>query len=269
LRRARIQFSDSPIQRDGQDGLFKQMAAGTVPKVSLSQEWPLVLFTILVPMLFGLMVASITRPFVIDPLAFIATGIAGMVLSTIHLGKKFRAWRALLNVQTSWLSREVAAFVLFLFFSVLSFLAPTSLALRLCAVVAGFASLVSIDMVYSIAENRSAPGFCSASAVLTGLLFFTAFSELWWPFVFVSGVKFAFYGIEFVRARQRDVQRIVLSVIRIVSGFIMPLALVSGASGRVTAVLLVMLAEFINRSEFYVDLEFLTPQRQIKNDLLK
>jgi len=271
LRRTQpqLQHSVTPIHDDVQSRLYRQLALRNGSKVSLKQEWPLIVFTILVSVLFGVIAASVFKPAIVDPIAFLATGIVGMMLSTLHLGRKLRAWRALLNLRSSWLSREVGAYLVFLILSALGFFVSPTEATRIGAMLAGLATLVSIDMVYSIAGNKSAPGLCSASAVLTGLLFFSVFSELWWPFVIVSGVKFILYALEIVRARQRDLPRITLSVIRIVAGFILPLAFLGSTSGNIAAVVLMLVAEVINRSEFYVDLEILSPRWQIDRDLLK
>lgn len=268
LRKSGFHHPVPVVDEDGLTNKITQLGWSNRSKVTLKQEWPLVVFTILVSILFAALAASIVKPSILDPVAFLATGVAGMTLSTIHLGRRLRAWRALLNIRTSWLSREVLAFLLFLILSACSFFVPSSVTLTLCAVVAGLATLVSVDMVYSIAENRSAPGLCSASVVLTGLLLFAAFSESWWLFVILSGMKFILYGYEFVSAVGRDPWRIAVAVVRIVAGFILPLLLWGSSAGRLPAGMFLLLGEVINRSEFYIDLEFLTPQRQIQNDLL-
>jgi hypothetical protein len=53
--------------------------------------------------------------------------------------------------------------------------------------------------------------------------------------------------------------------VRIFLGFLLPLLLGEGLQ----AGLAVLIAELINRSEFYADLQILTPRKQIGYDLLK
>ncbi len=50
-----------------------------------------------------------------QPILFLAAalGLAGIATSLLHLGRPLGAWRALLGLRTSWLSREIAAFGLF------------------------------------------------------------------------------------------------------------------------------------------------------------
>jgi Fe-S-cluster-containing dehydrogenase component/DMSO reductase anchor subunit len=43
----------------------------------------------------------------------LAAGLAGMSCAVLHLGRPFYAFRALLGIRTSWLSREIAAFGIF------------------------------------------------------------------------------------------------------------------------------------------------------------
>src|SRR5512133_3031815 len=77
---------------------------------------PLIAFTTLSPLavggLIGLLLegASGFAPAVVFGVALLA-----LAASVLHLGHPTRAYRALLGVATSWLSREVALFTLFLF----------------------------------------------------------------------------------------------------------------------------------------------------------
>jgi DMSO reductase anchor subunit len=48
----------------------------------------------------------------------IAAGLTALAASTLHLGRPSQAWRAIVGVRTSWLSREVAAFAAFALLSV-------------------------------------------------------------------------------------------------------------------------------------------------------
>jgi Fe-S-cluster-containing dehydrogenase component len=245
--------------------LFRDLERPKEAKVQFSEEWPLVVFTVVASLLFGIIAASAVRPLSLHPIAFLATGIAGILLSVVHLGRKPRAWRALLNVRSSWLSREVAAYGLFLAASGFFFFAVHEEWMRLAAVLAGLATLVSIDKVYTISENRTGPGLCSASTLLTGLLFFSLLSNITRLFILITGIKLAWYSRELVQAEYRSPARISISAVRICVGFLLPLLLGEGLQ----AGLAVLIAELINRSEFYADLQILTPRKQIGYDLLK
>ncbi|MCX6134319.1 MAG: dimethyl sulfoxide reductase anchor subunit [Ignavibacteriales bacterium] len=269
LRKSRPRSPVVQAQAADESGLFKRLLSTGPTKTGLKQEWPLIIFTILASLLFGFFAASVFKPIGVDPVAFLATGIIGMGLSAIHLGKKFRAWRAIVNVKTSWLSREIGACFLFLILCGLSVSVVHAESMRVAAMIAGLVMLISIDMVYSVAEGKPMPGLHSASVLVTGILFFSAFSQMMSLFVLVSGWKFILYGFEFVQASERSLPRTVLSILRIVAGFIVPLLLFGGPSGRTAAGVLLIVAELANRAEFYADLKILTPLRQVEKDLVR
>lgn len=77
-------------------------------------------------------------------LAFVA---AGLVASVFHLGKPFRAWRALVNLRRSWLSREIAAFSLLAGLVSLHALIPSRL-LQVVVVLTGFLGVFTSVMIY-------------------------------------------------------------------------------------------------------------------------
>jgi hypothetical protein len=146
------------------EGLFADDADVVPPsfpprprKVSLSSEKGLLLFTLAMPALAawfagGLRVPSRTPALV----PFLALAAVAFGLSTAHLGQPLRAWRAVLGVATSWLSREIAAAGAFVVLAlpVLSF-PGTSPWLAFPALTAVLLLVVSIDGVYlSVPRDR-------------------------------------------------------------------------------------------------------------------
>lgn len=85
--------------------------AGARPgKISARSEWSLVAFTLLVPALAAWFSGGLRIPDRAPPAsAWIALAGIAFALSASHLGRPARAWRALLGIRTSWLSREIAA----------------------------------------------------------------------------------------------------------------------------------------------------------------
>ena len=63
--------------------------------------------------------------------------------------------------------------------------------------------------------------------------------------------------------------RVILSIIRLLLGFIIPLILyqLTGTDFVILIFVSVVLGEFIDRCEFYHEFELLTPDAQMKNDL--
>ena len=76
---------------------------------SFKSEWPLWVFTLVVPVLVGMMASEAGRDALPWPV-FLGASLAAAVASTLHLGRKERAWRAMLGWRTSWLSREIILF---------------------------------------------------------------------------------------------------------------------------------------------------------------
>jgi anaerobic dimethyl sulfoxide reductase subunit B len=78
-------------------------------------ELPLVVFTVLIQMAVGLSICSLVL-LAIPLSVLLAPGIlllVGGAVSFLHLGRKRNAWRAVLHLKKSWLSREILMAVLF------------------------------------------------------------------------------------------------------------------------------------------------------------
>jgi len=148
------------------------------PKIRLRAEWALVLFTLAIPALLAWLAAGLARPDRTSSgwtaWAFLGAGGLAMGLSTLHLGRPSRAWRAILNLRTSPLSREIALSSGFLAAGVLHLLLPAGSTLRLAAGVAavllGAGALLAIDAVYRAIPRPEARTVHSADAWLTGAL---------------------------------------------------------------------------------------------------
>jgi anaerobic dimethyl sulfoxide reductase subunit C (anchor subunit) len=92
-------------------------------------------------------------------LAFLGFAAIAAIVSTLHLGQKFRAYRAILNWRNSWLSREVLLFSAFVGFSLIHLMgAPLGALTGWLAAIMGFATLIAIDHVYAVtATTHSSP----------------------------------------------------------------------------------------------------------------
>ncbi len=102
----------------------------------------------------------------VRPAPFLATGAAGLALSTLHLGRKERAWRAALNWRRSWLSREVIAVPAFLALAAAHLLVPGSQVAGLAAAAAGVVALACMDRVYVAMARDRRPRLDDAAALL-------------------------------------------------------------------------------------------------------
>jgi Fe-S-cluster-containing dehydrogenase component len=249
--------------------LFKHTQFKHQRKSTLKSEWPLVLFTLLAAFLFAVTAAALLQAPLLHPLTYVALGVVGMVVSTMHLGKAVSAWRALLNLRSSWLSREIAAYLLFLCSSVYFFVVSPVTAVGIISMLLGLATLISIDMVYARVERRSFPIDKSGSIVLTGVLFFAVLAQILPLLIAVLVGKCVVYVTELLKSRRRTPARLLASGVRVAVGIVLPLLLL-GVPGEMWLVaMFVLIGECINRAEFYLDLNIITPRRQIEKDILK
>ncbi|MGK2860064.1 MAG: DmsC/YnfH family molybdoenzyme membrane anchor subunit [Thermoanaerobaculia bacterium] len=243
------------------DELVLDAPAQPIPprKITLRSEWALLVFTIVMPALVAWLGAGIIRSPRTPPLLYFA-GLGALVLglSTAHLGKPLRAWRAVLNVKSSWLSREILFTNLFLLLG-LGFVAlpHASVAFGVAALLAGIALAFSIDGVYRAIPRPDAMRMHSAEAVPTvALLFGIAASA---PVVTIAAglVKAVLYGWRWSRGEAGVPEP--FGVIRMV---MLGLACAPTMSWKV-AFALALLGEIIDRAAFYNALEPSSPGRRM------
>jgi Fe-S-cluster-containing dehydrogenase component/DMSO reductase anchor subunit len=126
-------------------------------KNRLKEEIPLLVFTVLFIIVTAAKIYNtfsdniITDSF--NDMHLFCTGAIAMLISFLHLGKKDRSYRAILNLKHSWLSREILLSGLFngaLFITYFT----DNLVANIIAITIGVALIISIDMVYLRINNR-------------------------------------------------------------------------------------------------------------------
>lgn len=236
-----------------------EQAEITKPKVKISatKEWPLLVFTLLMAALVGMFSTGMMETF--EPLqksGMVGVGVLAAFFSIMHLGKKLRAWRAILNIRGSWLSREILFFGLFLgamSVDLLLFDLPDLLIILL-----GVALLVCIDMLYQTATWEWKTQLHSAQVILVAFSVFCLLKP--WIIVF-SIIGFLRILLYFYR-KQKPGRRVVLSewfrvamlVGAIVFGFYESFGI---------AVVLFAAGEILDRVEFYNELKVSHPQEEM------
>ena len=246
------------------------IAPPSTSRITLRSEWSLALFTFLVSLLFGLVAATAVGGREVSPVLFLGIALAGVSLSTMHLGKPLRAWRAALNVRTSWLSREIVSVGVFVVAgAAYLLLAPRHGAAGWLTAALGLIALVSVDMVYRVAERPGVSIPHSGSALLTGLYLAGILSlnpALAGSAGLVQLVLYAWRKLQLTRAGLPA--RPTLSIARVVIGFGLPaLAWVTAGELPGWAIAAALLGELIDRGEYYSGLEIRSPQRQLAEDL--
>lgn len=238
-------------------------------KITLRHEWPLAAFTLVAGFLAGLFPAATLGGLRVSAAAFVLPALFAAALGALHLGNRHRAWRIVLGVANSWLSREIVLFGTFVSAgAVCLWFSPIGAAFAWSVTVLGFAALVAVDMVYRYGLRAGASLPHSASVFLTGLLF-----------AGVLGMDPALAGtagcakavLYLVRrsgaGRSASVAAHVAAALRIGLGILMPAVLwIGGWAGPWVLVSLVCLGEAIDRGEFYRELEVMTPDLQMTLD---
>lgn len=163
-----------------------------------TQEWALIIFTILTQMSVGAFLVLGAVHFFVNRkageqeadrmtdrilIAIVVTLALGFVASLFHLGSPLNAPKAVLNLATSWLSREILLGVIFavvgVIFVALQWFKKGSVALR--TLVAWVAAIIGVAFVYSQSNiymlktqpawnMATTPIFFFASTLLLGVL---------------------------------------------------------------------------------------------------
>jgi DMSO reductase iron-sulfur subunit len=263
---AKRRHSAPPEMTPLPEGDLQDLPAAPTTSVDLAGEWPLLVFTLVASALVAWFAAWAAGSRPLNPIAFALVTGSALAISTLHLGCPLRAWRAVLNIRHSWLSREIASFSAFVGLALVSaFLGPPALPLQWLTVVLGFTALFSIDMVYRV-PGQSEPAVPHSAmttltaAYLLGLLIGDPILAL-----AAGSLKLVLYSVR--ASRRRD--RAWLAVLRIAAGFVLPFALwlLFPSSPLVLLLAGPLLGELVDRIEFYSGLGFLGPQRQIDLDL--
>lgn len=257
----------------GAPGDPSRVAAPALPrsKITLRSEWPLLAFTLLAATLVALVAAAAVGRLRLSAAAFLPPAAVSLALASLHLGKKLRAWRAVLNLRRSWLSREIFSYSAFLGLATLWLLAaPAIPMLGLVAALVGFAALFAIDRVYDVVPRPTVAGLHSAEVLLTGLLLTALLAAPPVVAIPLASLKLGLYVERHRRRAQEPRLPSGWAVLRLGAGFALPLALVlvEPSRWRLWALAGSALGELVDRVEFYRELAVPSPRRQVVLDLL-
>jgi len=241
-------------------------------KVNLKTEWSLVIFTILSAIIVGWFTSAVIFRKEITPLVFFSLGISGMLFSIFHLGKKNRAYQAILNWKHSWLSREIIFLTIFLIFSAI-FLFKFESQNLICwfGILFGFLALFSMDQVYQNTTTANL-SFHSARTVFTAILFIGLLSTSLEFFVGILFAKLLLYANQKVfQNNSLTKSKLFLTINRILIGFFFPVIFLTFdfQNSFLFVLISLIIGETIDRCEFYLSLKIPTPKNQIFEDLVE
>ena len=233
-------------------------------------EWALVAFTTTLAALVAVVATAAARAGRVLPAPLhhpgllLWPGALCLALSACHLGHPGRAWRALGNLRGSWLSREVALVLVFLGLVAAGTGLPRVPGLTWAAAAAGFAALFAVDRVYQVALRTSRLDFHSAHALFNGL-YLTGLLAACWPLALGAGaLKASLYLSRKAHFRRcGHPMRPAFSLLRIFLGFVLPALAFGGGAAALGAIL----GDLLDRWEFYGELAFPSPAKQMALDL--
>ncbi len=247
-----------------------QAPAPAPRKISLRSEWPLVVFTLAAGALIASQAGSMFDVSGLPPLVFFTLAVLGMGASTAHLGKPQRAWRALLNVRHSWLSREIALFSAFMGAASLVQLGVSLPWLEATAAICGVAAGFAIDRVYDVVRPPESRWVHSADVLLTAALLLAMLAGVFVGVALVASLKTILYFRRKFSRRQRGLDlRWGWSIARLGIGFGLAgiVARIMPSEALIVPWFCVVAGEVIDRCEFYQELEVPTPRGQMQQEL--
>jgi Fe-S-cluster-containing hydrogenase component 2/DMSO reductase anchor subunit len=248
------------------DGVFESTDLRPPKKITLRGEWALLLFTTVATLLTAWFFAYSRQAVELHPLLFGTLGAIAMGVTFVHLGRKWRAFRAVFHVWRSWLSREILLFSLFLGFGLASLVFfPQQRLLAGLVNGLGLLSLISIDLIYRVTISEDRLDFHSARTVLGSCYLAGILAGMPVLAIGFGIVKLLLYG-----NRKRRLSWV--SIIRVALGLVAPPAMILWLAPDSWlrpwgAAILAILGELIDRMEFYREMDVETPRRQIVEDM--
>jgi len=243
------------------------------PKRRIRTEWTLALFTFLYTVSVSLASAMSLSLTAISVMTFLGAGFLGAGLSVLHLGKKARLFRSIINWRKAWISREILFVSTFIGLATAAvFIFPSFPRILWAAIVAGWAGLVSIDMIYSVVPQINQRRLHSAQTVLNGLIITSLLSRIPIIFTLAIGIKVVLYvSRKYQLGRHSVPYRPALSILQLVFGILLPILVwIIDLNGFFVYAVAGILAGFLlDRLEFYLEFDPITPARQMTKDLNK
>jgi len=237
----------------------------TESKVALDKEWTLVLFTIAVAGLVSWQAAHLMGKIEMPLIPFAIISVLAIALTSLHIGKKLRMWRFILNLKGSWLSREIFSFSAFLGLTGLQIITENQ-QIGYAALAFGVFSLISVDMVYKFLKRKDGLVLHSGMISLTAILFFAWLADISILIELIILTKGCLYIWRKQSLRkQKLIYFPIISLLRILC-LMVPYILLDMKLDMVLPVYLIItfLGEIIDRSEFYDESDIVTPKNELR-----
>ncbi len=228
-------------------------------KINAKKEWPLLVFTLITTTLVSLFISGKTESFnIYSKLVYLSFAFIAFIFSTLHLGKKIKSWRSLINIKNSWLSKEILAFTLF---GVSIFLDFFLINIPFVLIVFfGITLLISIDMIYMLATWKWPLKIHSAQTFLIGLTLFSLLSQNIYLLIFLIGFRATIYIKRKIIYKKNEWAISIFRILLLINTSILILF-----EQTTLALLLFAIGEIIDRIEFYNELNVPYPKTELDN----
>lgn len=224
------------------DSALSKITTGVGSSFASLKEWPLILFTFITILLVGIAAAFEKSDYTdIGKVYVIIAIFTAAISSTMHLGKRFRLLRSIINIRRSWLSREIVFFGLFAGLFIIDMYMvniPQSI-----LVLTGLATVLSMDKIYKPLQLHWPHQFHSGQALVISISVFLIFSGFYFAFWLLLLIRFA-YTLDYFR------DNLVLLIIRYILPLMALILLQSTFSPQLAAGLL-FIGELMDRLLFY------------------
>ena len=221
-------------------------------------ELPLALFTLIGAFITGWLWARVLPNSIdLSTWVFAALGAAAMALSTFHLGKPFKAYYSILNLKTSWISREILLFTIFMLLGLISLYFKSKLLLFVSAGI-GLLFLASVELIYSVMVKKFRTPIHSANTILTAFTFAAIFAQQWSALIVLLAVKTVLFTIRTGASEFGPKPFIALvAFVRLVVGFLVPFGYLAFTEKSFSwwIALSIIFGELIDRVLYYTDIE--------------
>ena len=218
-------------------------------KIDAKKEWPLLVFSLLSAVVVAVFLAGKWNESYAGQSFLIFASLVAGGLTFFHLGKKERAWRSIINLRHSWLSREIFFYGLFFILMLIQFfIFPVPVEISF---IFSFIFLFSIDILYRPVQRHWDWPVHSGQTVFIGTGLWLLLSD--WPMVFLV---YSIFRIAIFDNGRLDSFAVgsVRYRIRIISAVAASLLLFT-AENEVYVVLAYLVGEAIDRYDFYEALE--------------
>lgn len=234
------------------------------------KEWPLAIFTFICALLVGWVWASLnTNSVYLSPWILAGFSAVAMLASTAHLGKPFRAYKSINNLKTSWLSREILMFGLFVstaFFS--NFLEITLLKYIAC----GFGALLlfSIEKLYLAVGSGYQKMLNSGNTIFIAIIFSLLFANQMDILSGLLALQTMLFIVKTAHVNQNFSLALgLVAFLRLIFGFIVPFGIIVMGNGRFYFALVasIVIGQIIDRLMFYYEFKPERPFDRVESSL--